>query len=444
MSTKSTSQWVANDTLPSAFIGATPNTQRDWYIVRGLLRLVDMDDTDPALGYVLAAKDTASTESKRPAVIAGLIICLTVVSSVTIARLGLRASMTSMRVGPDDWATVAAAGLALTYLACQLQMAIKGGGDHIWEHTYEDYNTFNYYGSLDKLIFYVTVALVKTSLALFIRRLADRASRMWRWFCDIFLFTLALYMLAATIWYCFTCDPPRAQWDLLYSGQAEEPATCIDPTTWGQLFNVAHVVQGVVLLISPVVILWKVQMEIKKKLRLFLIWGCGLLVVLFGLLRMLRANFTADIFWSYTSLLIWTALDVTVGMVVISLPVLDAWLAAGARKALTKMERASVSGIRKSTYGNLDNSKTGFGTSRTMKSVLTIGSRRVSRGPSQDYAESEEGFAQGKQSPMELTIMRTDEYAVRYSVAEDQNGGEFGTQACVSPGLRTKFQDIEK
>lgn len=135
MSTHSTSAWIADDTLPSALIGQPPNTQRDWYIVRGLLRLVGLADTDPALGYVLAAKDTGNDETKRPAVIAGLITCLVVISTVTLARLGLRASMTSMRFGLDDWATIAAAAMGLTYTTCQLIMAIKGGGDHIVRST---------------------------------------------------------------------------------------------------------------------------------------------------------------------------------------------------------------------------------------------------------------------------------------------------------------------
>lgn len=128
----STSTWVANNTMPSAFIGQPPNTERDWFIVRGLLRLVGMGDIDPALGYILAAKDTGENDgSKRPAVIGGLIACLVVISCVTIARLALRTSMTSMRVGKDDWATIAAASMALTYISLQLMMAIKGGGDHI-------------------------------------------------------------------------------------------------------------------------------------------------------------------------------------------------------------------------------------------------------------------------------------------------------------------------
>lgn len=110
MASSSNSSWVPHNNESSAFVGLPPNTQRDWYIVRGLLRAVGMEDADPAEGYVLAPKDDGDNyNSKRPAVIAGLIIVLVAITFVTGARLALRASMSQMRFGTDDWATIAAA-----------------------------------------------------------------------------------------------------------------------------------------------------------------------------------------------------------------------------------------------------------------------------------------------------------------------------------------------
>ncbi|TID20020.1 hypothetical protein E6O75_ATG07480 [Venturia nashicola] len=409
----STAQWVSNNSIGSALIGNPPNTQRDWYIVRGLLRVVGMGETDPASGFVLAARKTDITESKRSSIIAGLVVSLVIILSVTLTRLALRLSVATMRFGIDDWATIAAAGMGLTYTTCQLIMAIKGGGDHIWEHTYEDYNTFNYYGVLDKIVFYATVALIKTSLALFIRRLTTGISKKWRRFCDFFLLTLALYLVSATIWFLFTCDPLRAQWDLLYRGQLEETPSCIDGLLWGRIYNVAHVVQGVVLLLSPMVILWKVRIEIKKKIRLFFIWGCGLLAVLCGLMRMLDANFTSDIFWSYTQLLIWTALDVTVGIVVISLPVLDDMIAANVRKAILKTRKTNTGG--RNGYGHLDKSKTSrLGPPSTVRIANPIGPDRELGDdwnevlPNRSEAD-QKLRCNAKDSPVELNIIRTVE-----------------------------------
>lgn len=308
----------------------------------------------------------------------------------------------------------------------------------------------------------MTVALVKLSLTLFIRRLADRASRAWRWFCDFFLFTLVAYIVLAIFWFSFTCDPPRAQWDKWYSGTLETPTTCVNATLQGQALNVAHVVQGAILLTSPVVILWNVTMEWKKKLRLFFIWGVGLLAVLFGLMRLLRADFTSDIMWTYTELLVWTSLDISVGLVVISLPVMDAWLAGGWRKAMTKMGRTTNGGVGKSGYGNLERSHGFGGTRKSTKSSSggTGGSHEHGDGAglrstttnssrsNREYAESAEFFSQErKDGTLELAIMRTDEYAVQFSRVGDEARPSHsdrddiyaGPHACATPGVESKY-----
>lgn len=310
----------------------------------------------------------------------------------------------------------------------------------------------------------MTVALVKISLTLFIRRLADRASKAWRWFCDFFLFTLVAYIVVAIFWFSFTCDPPRAQWDKWYSGSLVVPTTCIDSTLQGEALNVAHVVQGAILLTSPVVILWNVTMEWKKKLRLFFIWGVGLLVVLFGLMRLLRADFTSDIMWTYTELLIWTSLDISVGLVVISLPVMDAWLAGGWRKAMTKMGRTTNGGgLGKSGYGNLERSGYGRGTMKSTKSSsgggvsglrsnATTTTTTTHSSSNREYAESAEFFSQDrKDGTMELAIMRTDEYAVQFSRRDEEaslsssdRDEVYGAHACATPGVQSKFPGVAR
>lgn len=197
-------------------------------------------------------------------------------------------------------------------------------------------------------------------------------------------------------------------------------------------------------------------MEWKKKMRLFIIWGVGLLVVLFGLMRLLRADFTSDIMWTYTELLIWTSLDVSVGIVVISLPVMDAWLAGGWRKAMTKMGRTTNGGgLGKSGYGNLERS--GFGTMKSSKSGNHSGLRSGvtathSSTRTKEYAESDEAIfdqRDRKDGGMELAIMRTDEYAVQFSRVDEESlshserSDVYGAHACATPGAQqSKFPGV--
>lgn len=72
-----------------------------------------------------------------------------------------------------------------------------GAGRHTYESTYDEYNLYMYYLSACKIIFYVAVGLIKVSITLFVRRLADRASKRWKIFSDIFLATVVIYILIA-------------------------------------------------------------------------------------------------------------------------------------------------------------------------------------------------------------------------------------------------------
>ncbi|KAK9770269.1 hypothetical protein AB5N19_07723 [Seiridium cardinale] len=399
----------------SAFIGQPPNTERDYYIVRGFLRGVGLATVDPALGYTRAAQkpyDDFTYTSKTPGIIVGLSIVIIAIVAATSARLFLRAAMSQMRFGTDDWATIVAAAMGITYTVCQIIMATKGGGNHIWDATYEDYNVFNYYGVIDKPIFYVTVGFVKISLTLFIRRLADRSSRHWKWFCDFFLVTLVLYIAAAIFWELFTCNPAQAQWDKLYSGQLATAAVCLPAGTQGKVLNITHVVQGVVLLLSPMVILWTVRMDRHKKARLFVMWGVGLIAVLCGLMRHLRADFTTDIMWDYTELLIWTALDVSVGIITISLPVMDAWIAGAWRGAVTKLGGRSYGSHSNSNQRTPGPSRYGQGTI----GLSSVGGTTSSKKYSDSIEEIIQKNPHGNTDDTELnTIVRTDEYNVHYS-----------------------------
>jgi hypothetical protein len=70
-----------------------------------------------------------------------------------------------------------------------------GAGRHTYESTYEEYNLYMYYLTVCKIIFYVSVGLIKVSITLFVRCLADRASKRWKLFSEIFLGTVIIYIL---------------------------------------------------------------------------------------------------------------------------------------------------------------------------------------------------------------------------------------------------------
>lgn len=201
-----------------------------------------------------------------------------------------------------------------------------GGGYHIWEVTYEQYNSFVYWANLATMLYYVTATLIKTSITFFLRRIAHQAFLPWRIFCDIFLASLALYLVYVMLSSSIYCYPIQAAWNMKIRGQLEEPAKCIDIYTNAKALSIVHLVQGMILLFSPIIMLWKVRMSRGKKLRLYSFWIVGGLAVLGALLDFLLQNVSSDYTWSYTSIVTWAAIDICFGMLTASLPVLDAFI----------------------------------------------------------------------------------------------------------------------
>ncbi|KAF9691265.1 hypothetical protein EKO04_010696 [Ascochyta lentis] len=378
----------------SAFIGRPPNNVRDYYIIKGLLRMVGMKDANPMMGYVLAARPPPGYvhESRKAGFQIGLVIVMLAIIVPTSVRIFVRARKNQMRFGWDDWSIIAAAVLALTYpIAQTIGLYTGGAGLHTWEVTYDEYEIGTMIGVFCKIAFYQAVSLVKISIALFIRRLASGASRRWRWFCDIFLATVGAYMLLALFWLLFTCSPIQGQWSLHTRGISEQLPQCLDTISQGRILSGLHVAQGMVLLSAPIVILWTVQMDRAKKTRLFVFWAVGGITVIGGLLRQVRPLVHQDMTWDYVEVLAWTSLDLALGTVTASLPVLDGML--------SNVWHRAMSSVGVSSNITSDNSAP-----RAQKSPPKVSSRMSSR--MHRPSESEENIVD-KTAAMEMSIVRT-------------------------------------
>jgi hypothetical protein len=193
-----------------------------------------------------------------------------------------------------------------------------------------------------KILFYVTVGLIKISIALFIRRLADKVSSRWRWFCDIFIASVVGYVLLALFWLVFSCDPLDAQWSLSSRGSHSVAPKCVDNILQARVLSGLHVAQGLLLLSAPLIILWTIQMARSKKIRLFVYWVVGGICVIGGLLRQIRTRIDADMTWAYVDYLGTTCLDIVFGLLMASLPILDGAFADIWRKTVMTIGRTAL------------------------------------------------------------------------------------------------------
>ncbi|KAF6829616.1 integral membrane protein [Colletotrichum plurivorum] len=418
---------------PSAFVGQPPATQNDYYIVKGLFRMMGMVDANPMAGYFLSAKPPTDYvhETRVTSVLTGLIFVVLAIVVPTAARIGLRLRRGStMQFGWDDWTLVLAALLALVYPVTQItSIAVGAAALHQWEVTYEQYNFGMVVAMTCKTTFYVAVGMIKLSIALFIRRMADRLNRWLQLACDVFMASLVGFMLLAIFYNVFACDPPAIQWDLALRGRLDPVPKCIDLGVQSKVLSGIHVAQGIALLLTPIAILWKVRMQRAKKIRLFVIWTIGGLTVMGGLLRQIRPTMTNDFTWDYVEVLVWTCLDLSFGILTACLPVLDGLFEKCWRRAKSSVANTYGTGQSRdptddgavwqySKTSDLDGSRQ----SRrhvTKTSVSIITQRRDRSESSESIVKRDHLHVNGSGGGMEMNILRTQEVEVHVTTAEE-------------------------
>lgn len=94
--------------MHSALIGEPPNTEEDFYIVRGILRRFGLDKLDPALGAPIPPlrPPNAHFETRGPSLIAVHSICIVLLILITGSRLLIRGLHRGVKWGWDDWVII--------------------------------------------------------------------------------------------------------------------------------------------------------------------------------------------------------------------------------------------------------------------------------------------------------------------------------------------------
>lgn len=220
--------------------------------------------------------------------------------------------------------------MGVGYPITQIILPLLGAaGRRTWDMSYYQYKVGLVGAMWARSNFYVAVCLTKLSITIFVRRMAYRAGRGWQVFIDVFLATIVAYVLLATFWNIFACNPIQAHGDLSVRGRAEPAPVCTDYFLQGRVLAGIHVAQGIILLSTPIIFLWKVRINRAKKTRLYIVWTVGAVAVTGDILRELRAESSFDVSWNYTETMVWTSVDLTLELLVASLPVLDGLIASG-------------------------------------------------------------------------------------------------------------------
>ncbi|KUI66386.1 hypothetical protein VM1G_11396 [Cytospora mali] len=121
----------------------------------------------------------------------------------------------------------------------------------------------------------------------------------------------------------FSCQPIHGFWD------STTRTKCVD-SKWFFIGNsIPNIIADVILLLLPMRDIWKLQLHLRSKIAVSLIFLLGSFVIIASGLRlksMLSMN-EADMTWSYVGIALWSAVEIDLGVVSCCLPVLRPMLA---------------------------------------------------------------------------------------------------------------------
>ena len=126
----------------------------------------------------------------------------------------------------------------------------------------------------------IIFATIKLAVLFFYRRIF--VGRVFKWYSSILSFVLVAWALAFAFAFAFQCGThPEWWWTSL-----ETIAKC-NNSAWSNLgFAVSDVATDLLVLVTPLPIIWKLQRGVGDKIGLSLIFGLGLLSTAAAMVRM--------------------------------------------------------------------------------------------------------------------------------------------------------------
>lgn len=182
----------------------------------------------------------------------------------------------------------------------------------------------------------------KASVLLFYRRLVvGTLARRWRLAIYFALAFHAIYLVTLTLAYFLICRPLEAYWKS-FDFNYKEPHTCAPAGGLNPVIGVLSVISDVYAVVLPFIILHYYTLDVPKPQRIGLniIFALGLLVAGAGVGRtyyLIKLGKTYDTSWVGFDLLVWTIIELQLGIICACAPSLRAFF----RRYLSRRIRKS-------------------------------------------------------------------------------------------------------
>lgn len=204
----------------------------------------------------------------------------------------------------------------LTYVPC-LEVAVLGFGSHLWSLKDGAKLQILRLFYISEIIYVVVLALIKVSIVTMYLRIFW-AYRPFYLTCYVVLTFIILSSSIITILTILSCRPVEYFWDRDIAGGA-----CLDITALAYANSGLAVVQDLIIVLLPIIMLWRLQMTRKKKFFIgimFALGGIGLIATIVRLQTLKNFGTTLDPTWTYVPVVYWTSVELSAGIIASCLP----------------------------------------------------------------------------------------------------------------------------
>lgn len=236
----------------------------------------------------------------------------------TMLRVWVRSRITH-NLGGDDYVAVAAMITSLIGAGLITTEVINGLGRHEYYLNSAQRRLFHVVGWADWIQTFITLALMKISICLFLLRIVDTkhvVRGMYALITCITLFTVVSIFLFLGV-----CRPLRAYWDVGVNGACLSNHQ-VESVVLAQ--GILSVISDLILAALPAIFLRNIQIGLRIKVGLCLLMGLGVITAVCCTVRTALSGFMTnpDLSWASTTSVGWRLPEVNIGIVCANAPVI--------------------------------------------------------------------------------------------------------------------------
>ncbi|KAI1207268.1 uncharacterized protein F4807DRAFT_435074 [Annulohypoxylon truncatum] len=292
---------------------------------------------------------------------------------------------------------------------------------HQWDMRVKDLIAFDKMYFQGYMFYCATVLTIKSAIIIewtFIF-VPQHTRNAFYWICQVLLWFNILFYIAMMILPNVACHPHERLWNPLI------PGTCINTSISSTLVACFNFATDIVLLVLPQKVIWGLQMSIKRKLGISLIFLIGILASIsagFKVAASVPYYSSRDTTYTFAALALWSLAEITCGILIFCMPSIP--------KTISSIQLAKLASSLKSWAGTsmekLKRSRSGSASQVSWRGIKSRSSKSSLHQRKGAYQQMD-----GRAPPLPSSVSETTRNKADSSIKQDPLGTDSNAAAIV-------------